>query len=67
VVQTFAFRSRHVNVPKPGTAAKLVLEPIFEADLDPAAYGYRPKRGVGQAIQTVLGLLRQGYTDVVPI
>ena len=26
-------------------AAKLVLEPIFEADLDPSAYGYRPKRG----------------------
>jgi RNA-directed DNA polymerase len=24
------------------TAAKLVLEPIFEADLDPAAHGYRP-------------------------
>src|SRR5450432_262875 len=47
------------------TAAKLVLEPIFEADLDPAAYGYRPKRGAGQAIQTVLTLLRQGYTDVV--
>src|SRR6202167_4668269 len=47
------------------TAAKLVLEPIFEADLDPAAYGYRPKRGADQAIQTVLALLRQGYTDVV--
>lgn len=47
------------------TAAKLVLEPIFEADLDPAAFGYRPKRGAGQAIQAVLSLLRQGYTDVV--
>jgi RNA-directed DNA polymerase len=47
------------------TAAKLVLEPIFEADLDPAAHGYRPGRGAGQAIQTVLILLRQGYTDVV--
>lgn len=47
------------------TAAKLVLEPIFEADLDPAAFGYRPKRGAGQAIQAVLALLRQGYTDVV--
>ena len=47
------------------TAAKLVLEPIFEADLDPAAFGYRPKRGAGQAIQKVLVLLRQGYTDVV--
>jgi RNA-directed DNA polymerase len=47
------------------TAAKLVLEPIFEADLDPAAFGYRPKRGAGEAIQRVLALLRQGYTDVV--
>ena len=47
------------------TAAKLVLEPIFEADLDPAAYGYRPKRGAGEAIQAVLVLLRQGHTDVV--
>jgi RNA-directed DNA polymerase len=47
------------------TATKLVLEPIFEADLDPAAHGYRPGRGAGQAIQAVLSLLRQGYTDVV--
>ena len=47
------------------TAAKLVLDPIFKADLDPAARGYRPKRGGGQAIQAVLDLLRQGYTDVV--
>lgn len=47
------------------TAAKLVLEPIFEADMDPAAFGYRPKRGAGDAIQAVLALLRQGHTDVV--
>jgi RNA-directed DNA polymerase len=47
------------------TAAQLVLEPIFEADLDPAAFGYRPKREAGQAVQKVLVLLRQGYTDVV--
>jgi RNA-directed DNA polymerase len=47
------------------TAAKLVLEPIFEADLDPAAFGYRPKRGAGDAIQAVLVLLRQGHTGVV--
>ena len=47
------------------TAAKLVLEPIFEADFDPAAYGYRPGRSAGEAIQLVLNLLRQGYTDVV--
>ena len=47
------------------TAAKLVLEPIFEADLDPATFGYRPKRGAGDAIQAVLTLLRLGHTDVV--
>ena len=47
------------------TAAKLVLEPIFEADLDPAAYGYRPKRSATDAIQAVMVLLRQGHTDVV--
>jgi RNA-directed DNA polymerase len=47
------------------TAAKLVLEPIFEADFDPAAYGYRPKRSATDAIQAVLGLLRQGHTAVV--
>jgi RNA-directed DNA polymerase len=36
-----------------------VLEPIFEADLDPSAYGYRPKRGGLDA------LICRGYTDVV--
>jgi RNA-directed DNA polymerase len=46
-------------------AAKLVLEPIFEADLDPSAYGYRPKRGGLNAIKEVHALLCRGYTDVV--
>ena len=47
------------------TAAKLVLEPIFEADLDPSAYGYRPKRSGLDAIKEVHALLCRGYTDVV--
>src|SRR5579862_734077 len=47
------------------TAAKLVLEPIFEADLEPCAYGYRPKRSAQDAIQKVHELLGAGYTDVV--
>lgn len=47
------------------TAAKLVLEPIFEADLEPEAYGYRPKRSAHDAIQIVHKLLCEGYTDVV--
>jgi len=46
-------------------AAKLVIEPIFEADLDPSAYGYRPKRGGLDAIKEVHTLLCRGYTDVV--
>jgi RNA-directed DNA polymerase len=46
-------------------AAKLVLEPIFEADLDPAAYGYRPGRGGTDAIKAVHALLCRGFTDVV--
>jgi RNA-directed DNA polymerase len=47
------------------SAAKLVLEPIFEADLEPSAYGYRPGRGGLDAIQAVDRLLRRGYTEVV--
>jgi RNA-directed DNA polymerase len=47
------------------TASKLVLEPIFEADLEPAAYGYRPKRSAQDAIQRVQELLQQGYRDLV--
>src|SRR5215212_3752495 len=47
------------------TAAKLVLEPIFEADLDPAAFGYRPKRGGTDAIKEVHALLCRGHTEVL--
>jgi RNA-directed DNA polymerase len=47
------------------TAAKLVMEPIFEADLEPNAYGYRPKRSAQDAIREVHELLCEGYTDVV--
>jgi len=47
------------------TAAKLVIEPIFEADLEPTAYGYRPGRGATDAVRAVHGLLWQGHYDVV--
>lgn len=47
------------------TAAKLVLEPIFEADFEDSAYGYRPNRGGGQAVKEVHRLICRGYTDVV--
>jgi RNA-directed DNA polymerase len=47
------------------TAAKLVLEPIFEADFEDSAYGYRPGRGGIEAIKEVHRLVLQGYTEVV--
>jgi len=47
------------------TAAKIVLEPVFEADLEPSAYGYRPKRSAQDAIRKVHKLICEGYTDVV--
>ena len=47
------------------TAAKLVLEPIFEADFEDCAYGYRPKRSAGDAIKATHRLIRRGYADVV--
>src|SRR5712691_389679 len=47
------------------TAAKLVLEPIFEADFEDNAYGYRPVRGAVDAVKEVHRLIGRGYTDVV--
>src|SRR6267378_7211411 len=47
------------------TAAKLLLEPIFEADFDPNAYGYRPKRSAVDAVKEVHRLIGRGYTDVI--
>jgi RNA-directed DNA polymerase len=47
------------------TAAKLILEPIFEVDMEPNAYGYRPQRSAQDAIQEVDKLMYKGYTDVV--
>src|SRR6188472_373132 len=47
------------------TAAKLVLEPIFEADFEDNVYGYRPVRGAVDAVKEVHRLICRGYTDVV--
>lgn len=47
------------------TAVKLLIEPIFEADSEPNAYGYRPKRSAHDAIREVHKLICEGYTDVV--
>jgi RNA-directed DNA polymerase len=47
------------------TAALVVLEPIFEADLQPEQYAYRENRSALEAVQEVHGLLGQGYRAVV--
>ena len=47
------------------TATMLVLEPIFEADLPPEQYAYRPGRSAQQAVVKVEGLLFRGHPEVV--
>ena len=47
------------------TAAKIVLEPIFEADFEDTAYGYRPRRGAVDAVKEVHRHIVRGYTDAV--
>ena len=47
------------------TAALLILQPIFEADLEPTAYGYRPGRSALEAVQAVHRALCAGRTAVV--
>src|SRR5471030_1230565 len=47
------------------TAAMLVLEPIFEADLPPEQYAYRPGRNAQQAVVEVGALLGHGHPEVV--
>ena len=47
------------------TAAKIVLEPIFEADFEDTSYGYRPRRSAVDAVRKVHQHVCQGYTDVV--
>ena len=47
------------------TAATLVLEPIFEADLPPEQYAYRPGRNAQQAAIEVEERLFRGHREVV--
>jgi RNA-directed DNA polymerase len=46
-------------------AAVLVLEPIFEADLQPEQYAYRRDRNALDAVKEVHSLLNTGHTEVV--
>jgi group II intron reverse transcriptase/maturase len=46
-------------------AAVLVLEPIFEADLQPEQFAYRAARSAQDAVRVVQSWLDRGYTEVV--
>jgi group II intron reverse transcriptase/maturase len=46
-------------------AALVVLGPIFEADLQPEQYAYRPGRSALEAVQRVQALVFQGHGEVI--
>lgn len=46
-------------------AVLTVLGPIFEADLQPEQYAYRPGRSALEAVQQVQALMIQGHTEVI--
>lgn len=47
------------------TAVVLVIEPIFEADLQPEQYAYRPNRSAQDAVKHVHSLVGRGYDEVI--
>jgi RNA-directed DNA polymerase len=46
-------------------ATKLVIESIFEADFLPCSYGFRPKRGATQALETIREAGNKGHNFVL--
>jgi group II intron reverse transcriptase/maturase len=46
-------------------AAKLVIEPIFEADFCETSYGFRPKKSAHDAVDDVTYAMNTGYTEVI--
>ena len=46
-------------------AAKIVIEPIFEADFCEHSYGFRPKRSAHDAVDAVAGALWKGQQQVI--
>src|SRR5256886_9232987 len=49
------------------TAAKLVLEPIFEASFLPSSFGFRPRRSAHQALESIRETARTGARWVVDL
>jgi len=63
-------KQRPLGIPTVGDrvvqmAAKLVIEPIYEADFQPCSYGFRPKRSATQALEAIRIAGNQGYNFVV--
>src|SRR6266699_4636350 len=48
-------------------ALKLILEPIFEADLQSGSYGYRPKRTAHEAVNRVAKAIVLHHTRVIDL
>jgi group II intron reverse transcriptase/maturase len=46
-------------------AAKIIIEPIFEADFSPCSYGFRPKRSATQALEAIRLTGGRGHYHVV--
>lgn len=59
-------RQRPLGIPTVGDrvvqmAAKIVLEPIFEADFRACSYGFRPRRSATEALERLRVLAVKGY------
>gem|GEM_PF-70222 len=48
-------------------AAKLVIEPLFEADFLPCSFGFRPKKTARMALSAILESINEGYHQVVDV
>jgi RNA-directed DNA polymerase len=48
-------------------AAKIVIEPIFEADFLPVSHGFRPKRSATQALEAIREYGNKGFNHVVDV
>src|SRR5512135_1081421 len=63
-------QTRPLGIPTVGdrvvmAAAKIVLEPIFEADFRPVSFGFRPNRSAQQALEAVRVAANQGRVWVL--
>lgn len=47
------------------TAAKIVIEPVFEADFKKDSYGFRPKRSPLDALERIRDLSNKGYNHIL--